>query len=253
MKNRELKKPFLNAEKYLERLCPDAVLYRSLDVIAVNKPSGVPVIPERIQSERPCFRQIVETYLQQKIFVVHRLDKETSGVTLFALNKKSHRALCFQFEQGLVEKVYVAIVHGYPKFSQWVCDLPICQGRKGKMRIGGNKKSVTEFRVLARLEGEKTLILARPKTGRTHQVRLHLAASGHAVLGDKKYFATARVIAGVITERLAYSSEALCLHALAISFEDPGSARRVRVEAPMPAWLDSGLHNLVRQAICATK
>jgi 23S rRNA pseudouridine1911/1915/1917 synthase len=151
----------------------------------------------------------------------HRLDRETSGVMLFALDRKANLGLSRIFQEGHVGKEYLAWVTGRPEKESWTVDLEIAKVGGGYRAVGSGagKKAKTVFRVLHRGEG-RSLLLATPLTGRTHQIRIHLAAGGHPVVGDRAY--------GAKPDRRLY------LHALRLSLKHPILGTALTLEAPVP-------------------
>ncbi|MBL8913830.1 MAG: RNA pseudouridine synthase [Archangium sp.] len=172
-------------------------------LVAIDKPPGLLVIPGRDQSE-PCARVMLEAQLGKKIWVCHRIDRDTSGIVIFATDAAAHRKASMAFEAGEVKKTYLAIVEGVLSAPMEI-DLPITEGRKGKMRIPfpgeEGKPSKTLARPLQALRGA-TLVECEPLTGRQHQIRVHLKAKGHPLLFDHQYGRKEPlVIAGVTLER----------------------------------------------------
>lgn len=158
--------------------------------------------------------------------LLHRLDKETSGLVIVALNRQAYDHLRDQFERRLVKKTYWAIVAGVPRPSQSVIQKPIAQvagSRKKAVIKREGKPSITAYRVL-QSAGGVSLVEALPKTGRLHQIRIHMAAIGHPVLGDTVY-------AG--RETLPDVAR-LCLHAAGLSFIHPQTGHRLVVRSPWP-------------------
>jgi len=167
----------------------EIIIYEDDNIIALGKPSGVLAIPDRFNKELINLYDLLNTKYG-RIFIVHRLDRDTSGVILFAKNAEAHRDLSMKWEKGQVSKTYDALCYGHIEKKQGTINLPIAplKKKKGVMVIDrkNGKPSVTNYRVIKECSGY-TLLDAMPKTGRTHQIRVHLAAIGHPVAGDKLY------------------------------------------------------------------
>lgn len=163
------------------------ILLRTEAFVALGKPVGIATIAER-DLAAPCLRSELERELGEKVYVVHRLDKEVSGVVLFARHAEAHRELSMAFERREVKKAYLALVHGRPAWDSLVADQPIFAFGSGRMGVDARrgKASTTELRVLRRGEAH-ALVEAQPITGRRHQIRVHLYAAGHAIAGDLRY------------------------------------------------------------------
>jgi len=173
---------------------PIEVLFEDGDVLAVNKPAGLGVVPDP-QSHEARFLNGVLYYVQresalpcERIHVVHRLDKETSGVLLLAKNVAAARHLSERFERREVAKEYLAVVLGEVAAEEGEVDLPIAQGTRGRMRLRARhgRPALSRYRVVERFRGF-TLVEVRPLTGRQHQVRLHLSGIGHPLAVDPAY------------------------------------------------------------------
>ncbi len=211
-------------------------------LLAINKPSGLRVLPDGYHPEMEHVRSLLEPQYG-RLWVVHRLDKDTSGVLLLARSAQVHRALNLQFDHHAVEKTYHALIDGSPNWEEITITDPLRVNGDRRHRTvvdsQRGKAAVTVCRVLERYD-EATLIEAHPKTGRTHQIRAHLAHLGHPILGDLLYGSSSQ------TKRLPMAIERLALHARALSLTHPQTAQRVYFEAPYPAdferWLE-GLRN----------
>jgi RluA family pseudouridine synthase len=157
--------------------------------LAVDKPAGALVIPGRGEEEGPSLREELEGELRRKVFVVHRLDRDTSGVLLFALDAPVHRTLSMAFEAGRIEKRYLALVQG--RLSQSLeLNGALVPARRGRMRVARAGEEGRQAHTLVRpVEqfAEATLVEAVPLTGRTHQIRVHLAHAGYPLLFDHQY------------------------------------------------------------------
>ena len=211
------------------------ILYKDEHILVLNKPTGLSVLPEGWDPKAPNLRQVLEE-LYEKIWVVHRLDKVTSGVMVFALTAEAHRKLNRQFEKHEVEKVYHAIVEGIPPWDERNARhmLQTNVGRKHRTVVvhKRGKNSETDFQVLKRGQNQ-TLIEAHPKTGRTHQIRVHLSALGFPILGDSLYGAEE-------TDLISRPA----LHALSLTFTHPISGEKISFHAPYPEDLEQVIGKL---------
>jgi len=201
------------------------ILHFDEHILVINKPANLPVLPDGWEPDAPYLVKMLEEE-HGKIWVVHRLDKITSGVMVFARTAEAHRELNRQFEQHEVEKIYHAVVEGVPPWDEHTARhmLQTNVGRKHRTVVvrKKGKPSETHFKVLERGQAE-ALVEAHPKTGRTHQVRVHLSALGFPILGDILYGAQE-------TDLIARPA----LHALALTFTHPIAKERVTYSAPIP-------------------
>lgn len=172
-------------------LPPEALLFEDAELIAVNKPAGINSQRTPYQLKGTLEYWVTEYFRSQgsaePARVVHRLDRGTSGVMLFPKHKQGAARLSASFEKGLIDKLYLALVSGCPEQERWTVDAPI--GKVASARYGvvpGGKASRTEFRLLS-TAGDISLVAARPLTGRTHQIRVHLMESGLPIIGDSTY------------------------------------------------------------------
>jgi len=199
------------------------VLFANDDLLAVNKPEGLASIPEGDKG-RDCLLALLESGGTGRLYIVHRLDKEVSGVILFARNAAAHKHLNEQFRQRSVSKTYVALVHGVIAANSGTIDQPIREFGSGRMGVDRQrgKPCLTEFQVSERLAAY-TLVQAYPLTGRRHQLRVHFYSLGHPIVGDRRY--------GDKAAQLAFPR--LMLHAQEIAFPLP-TGEKVTVQAPIP-------------------
>jgi RluA family pseudouridine synthase len=220
-------------------------------VVAVRKPPGLPVVPGTGHDAGDCVRGRLERELGTRLWVVHRLDRDTSGVLLFARSPEVHRALCLAFEERRVRKTYLAFTLGVPSPREGRITTPLHPARRGKVRPArpgeaGSWDAVTRYTVRRRWErGGQTVALVEthPETGRHHQVRAHLRSIGTPILCDGLYgrVPSRAGTAGAPLARLA-------LHASRLAVPEAAGASHVRAfEAPLPAdlaallrWLDGG-------------
>ena len=213
------------------------ILYEDEHLLVVDKPAGLPVLPDGWEEDAPYLvKSLEEKY--GKIFIVHRLDKITSGVMVFARDAETHRALSLQFESHEAEKTYHALVEGNPKWEEKTARHPLRAnvGHKHRTMVDdkNGKPSETRFRVLKRYPARpeqgreaSALIEAKPMTGRTHQIRVHAYALGHPLVGDVLYGA-----------QETYGIPRPMLHAHSLSFIHPVTNERVKFTAPHPPDFD---------------
>lgn len=195
------------------------------DLLAVEKPPGLLSVPGRHPDNRDCLITRVQADFPGAL-IVHRLDMATSGLMLLALNAETHRTLSRQFEHRLISKRYVAVVAGETAQAGSIgvplmCDWP--QRPKQKVDWREGKHALTHFQRLSFERGDSTVLL-EPVTGRSHQLRLHLAHIGHPILGCE-FYAPAAVRA---------RSPRLQLHAAQLAFRHPSDGRPLYLESPAP-------------------
>jgi len=210
-----------------------SILFENDDVVAVNKPEGVASIPERGRGKDDVL-SLVSSAVAVKLYVVHRLDKEASGVILFAKNAQVHRELNMQFRDRSIRKTYLALAHGLIRSESDVIEKPLRQFGSGRMGVdpGGGKPCVTEFEVAERFRSH-TLVQVVPVTGRRHQIRVHLYSTGHPIVGDLRYGDRA------VQKRFPR----LMLHARELTFHLP-SGMEATIEAPIPQSFLSVLQSI---------
>ncbi len=164
------------------------IIYQDDDIVIVSKPSGVLTIPDRFDATKLNLYHVLQD-LFGEIFVVHRIDRETSGIVCFARNAEAHRTLSQQFESRSAEKFYLALLEGKMHAQEGIIDKPIAESmiEPGKMVIAKRgKESVTHWRVLEEF-AHYSLVEAEIKTGRMHQIRIHFQSDGYPLAVDSVY------------------------------------------------------------------
>lgn len=201
-------------------------------IIILDKPAGLSVLPDGWEKDSDYLVKMLEQQFG-KVFIVHRLDKITSGVMVFARDADTHRTLNIQFEQHTAQKTYHAILEGSPKWDDKTAKHPLRAnvGHKHRTMVDNKhgKPSETRFRVIKRYE-ESALVEAKPLTGRTHQIRVHAYAIGHPLVEDILYGARDR-----------YGLPHPMLHAQSLSFIHPATNERVKFSAPHPDDFEEAL------------
>jgi RluA family pseudouridine synthase len=225
------------------------VLWCADGLVAVDKPAGMPVVPGRTESGGPPLRERLEAQLGRRVWVVHRLDRDTSGVLLFALDARTHRTASVAFERGVADKRYLALVSP-PLPGPLRVDAALMAARRSRMRVAGpgeeGKAAVTELTPVETF-GDVALVEARPLTGRTHQIRVHLRQAGAPLLVDPQYGRPEPVT----ERRLGGGSDAVVLartplHAARLLVSGGEGVPPVDVSAPLPADMARALA-LLRQ------
>ncbi len=202
------------------------VLFADEAWIVLDKPAGLPAVPGRAEGLQDCAASRAQA-LYADALVVHRLDMPTSGLLLMARGLQRQRQLSQAFAQRGVDKRYVAIVAGELAEDAGEIDLPLSpdwpQRPRQRVDTTGGKPSLTRWQVIAR-EGDRTRLLLEPVTGRTHQLRVHLAAIGHAIVGDTLY----------APDAVAAAASRLMLHAWTLTAPHPDTGASTRFESPVP-------------------
>lgn len=220
------------------------IIYEDENILAVNKPAGLLVhgpdsLVDWLIENCPEIKKVGED--PERPGIVHRLDKDTSGVLLVAKNQKAFEYLKSQFQERKIKKKYIALVEGNIKDKEGIINLPIAKSKGdfrkktsvGKM-VGKEREAVTEYKVIKKFP-DYTLIEAYPKTGRTHQIRVHLKAIGHPVVCDKLYGSKKQTCPPGLARQF--------LHANALEFSLLDGSR-INLEADLPRDLQNVLDML---------
>ena len=224
---------------------PIPILYEDNDIIVVNKPKGMVVHPANGNWEGTLVNAIMAICKDSlsgiggeiRPGIVHRLDKDTSGVIVIAKNDKAHINLSEQIKNHEVEKTYVALVRGIVKVNEATIDMPIARSTSDRKKMAVSekgKKAVTHFKVLKRYSKYNcSLLEVKIETGRTHQIRVHLAQIGYPIIGDSVYSKGSNI----------WGIEGQCLHAISLKFHHPVTGKEMFIEAPLPEYFD----NLIKE------
>jgi RluA family pseudouridine synthase len=224
------------------------IVYEDYDLVVLDKPPGIPVVPDRWDPEKLNLYDLLNSLLQkdpsseiEKIWVVHRIDQDTSGLVIFAKNSEGHQLLNKAFSAGEVQKSYLAVVKGCPAKTDGQIDFALSSSQKGRVVVDPDgKKSITKYRVIEKFS-RFSLLEVTPLTGRTHQIRVHLLAIGHPLAVDPIYtrhrsFAITdikRYARVPIEDRPALISR-LTLHAMELKLNHPKTGEPLELKAEVP-------------------
>jgi 23S rRNA pseudouridine1911/1915/1917 synthase len=219
---------------------PLTILYEDSDLMVVDKPAGLTVHPAPGNYTHTLANAVLahvpelESEESNRPGIVHRLDKDTSGLIIIAKNAPAHMKLADQFKNHLVQKTYVALVHGHLSPREGVIEGNIGRDPRERKRMAitsNGREAVTNYKVIEYLKNN-TLVEVKPRTGRTHQIRVHLASIGFPIIGDTVY--------GAKSEYLSRQF----LHAHKIIFRLPSSGELREFESPLPRDLRQALENI---------
>ena len=225
---------------------PLDIVYEDKDIIVVNKPKGMVVHPAVGNPDGTLVNAIM-AHCKENLSgiggelrpgIVHRLDKDTSGLLIVAKNDKAHIAISNQIQNREVKKVYLALVRGNVPEDEATIDMPIGRSTKDRKKMAvtkNGKNAITHFKVLERF-GNYTFLEVRMETGRTHQIRVHMSEIGHPVVGDMVYS----------NGKNEFGVEGQMLHAKSLTFKHPTNGKILNLEAPLPKYFEEVL-NLLRK------
>lgn len=217
---------------------PIDILYEDNDIIVVNKPKGMVVHPANGNPNGTLVNAVMAICKDSlsgiggeiRPGIVHRLDKDTSGVIIVAKNDKAHVNMSNQIKNHEVEKTYIALVRGFVKENEATIDMPIGRSTKDRKKMAVNKNgknAVTHFKVLERFK-DYTLLEVKIETGRTHQIRVHLSEIGYPIVGDTVYS----------NGKNKWNIQGQCLHAKSLKFKHPVSGKDMFIDAVLPEYFE---------------
>lgn len=229
---------------------PDySVIYSDDDIVVFSKRSGLLIAADRYDADAPRLDVIAEKEFG-RLYAVHRIDKDTSGLVIYARNPESHKALSLQFENRTVKKTYHCLVNGHPTWNDLTVTLPLQPDGDDRHRTVVNKRfgkpSKTDFQLVGSC-GPFSWIIAQPHTGRTHQIRAHLQTTGFPIVCDPLYSGNQHPVllsdfkrkynGDTLNERPLLNR--LALHAYSIEIEHPKTNERMFFKAPYPRDMEA--------------
>jgi len=234
------------------------ILYEDKDLIVLDKPSGLVVHPGAGQQNQTLVDFLIKKYGKNlsnlsgidRPGIVHRLDKDTSGLLLIAKNNKIHKLLQEKFEKREVNRLYLAIVWGLLNKNSGSFIMNIGRNPKNRKKFSifkvGGKRAITKYKVKKNFSNVASLIECKLLTGRTHQIRVHLSSSGNSIIGDKKYGKNKskllkNVDKSLINDIVSFKRQAL--HAYFLSFVHPIKKKKIQLNSVLP----SDFNNLVKK------
>ena len=240
----QINMPEVVETKLIAQDIPVPVIYEDKDIIVVNKPKGMVVHPANGNPDGTLVNAILAMCKDSlsgiggeiRPGIVHRLDKDTSGLLIIAKNDLAHMNMSKQIQDRKVIKKYIALVRGTVPENEATIDMPIARSQKDrkKMAVDKNgKEAVTHFKVLARYD-KYTLLEVKIDTGRTHQIRVHMSYIGHPVIGDEVYS----------NGKNEFGVKGQMLHAKYLEFKHPITGKDIKLEAPLPEYFEEVLKQL---------
>ena len=223
---------------------PVEVVYEDNDIIVVNKPKGMVVHPANGNPDGTLVNAIMAMCKDSlsgiggelRPGIVHRIDKDTSGLLIVAKNDKAHIEMSNQIKNHEVKKIYIALVRGIVGEDEATIDMPIGRSTKDRKKMAvvkNGKEAVTHFKVLKRYD-KYTLLEVKIDTGRTHQIRVHMAEIGHPVVGDMVYS----------NGKNDFGVEGQMLHAKSLDFRHPITGKQMHLEAELPEYFKNIIEKL---------
>ena len=223
---------------------PIEIIYEDNDIIVVNKPKGMVVHPANGNPDGTLVNAIMAKCKNSlsgiggeiRPGIVHRIDKDTSGLLIIAKNDTAHVNMSEQIKNHEVKKTYIALVRGIIKENEATIDMPIGRSTSDRKKMAVNrngKNAVTHIKVLKRYD-QYTLVEVNIETGRTHQIRVHLSHIGYPIIGDYTYS----------NGKNEFGVEGQCLHAKSLEFKHPITGKEMKLEAPLPQYFQGILNTL---------
>ena len=223
---------------------PLDIIYEDDDIIVINKPKGMVVHPANGNPDGTLVNAVMAICKDSlsgiggeiRPGIVHRLDKDTSGIIIVAKNDKAHINLSEQIKDHKVKKTYIALVRGIVKENEATIKMPIGRSDKDRKKMAvtkNGKEAITHFKVLKRYE-KYTLLQVNIETGRTHQIRVHLSQIGYPIVGDQVYS----------NGKNEWNIKGQCLHAKSLEFTHPSSGKKMYLEAKLPEYFENILEDL---------
>lgn len=223
---------------------PIEIIYEDNDIIVVNKPKGMVVHPANGNPDGTLVNAIMAKCKNSlsgiggeiRPGIVHRIDKDTSGLLIIAKNDTAHVNMSEQIKNHEVKKTYIALVRGVIKENEATIDMPIGRSTSDRKKMAVNrngKNAVTHIKVIKRYE-KYTLVEVNIETGRTHQIRVHLSHIGYPIIGDYTYS----------NGKNEFGVEGQCLHAKSLEFKHPITGKKMKLEAPLPQYFQEILNTL---------
>lgn len=227
---------------------PIKIIYEDNDIIVVNKPKGMVVHPANGNPDGTLVNAIMAICKDSlsgiggeiRPGIVHRLDKDTSGIIIVAKNDKAHIAISEQIKKHEVQKTYIALVKGIVKENEATINMPIGRSTKDRKKMAvtkNGKEAITHFKVIERFPKHNcTLLEVKIETGRTHQIRVHLSQIGYPIIGDNVYS----------NGKNEWDIQGQCLHAKSLKFKHPITENEMFLEAELPEYFKEILEKLKR-------
>ena len=228
---------------------PIEIIYEDKDIIVVNKPKGMVVHPANGNPDGTLVNAIMAICKDSlsgiggelRPGIVHRLDKDTSGILVVAKNDKAHINMSEQIKEHEVEKTYIALVRGIVKENEASINMPIGRSEKDRKKMAvkkNGKNAITHFKVLERFPKHNcTLLEIKIETGRTHQIRVHLSHIGYPVIGDEVYS----------SGKNEWNVKGQCLHAKSLKFKHPITNKEMFLEAKIPDYLKNIIEDMEQE------